>query len=103
ALGLRALGCRVIWLEGIAPSVPLHEAQTKVAALQSLLQRYGLAQSVALCSWNSKPLTAAPTEGCLDLEAATEADPRLNLAYSIPLVMVKFFMRSALVYIVPIR
>ncbi|PYU30618.1 MAG: hypothetical protein DMG28_18340 [Acidobacteria bacterium] len=103
ALGLRALGCRVIWLEGIAPSVPLHEAQTKVAALQSLLQRYGLAQSVALCSWNSKPLTAAPTEGCLDIEAAAEADLLLNLAYSIPPEMVKRFKRSALVDIDPGR
>ena len=103
ALGLRAAGCRVIWLEGIAPSVPSHEAQAKVAALRSLLQRYGLAESVALCSSNSEPLAAAATEGCLDIEAAAEADLFLNPVGSAPSELVKRFRRSALVDIDPGR
>ena len=103
ALGLRAIGCRVIWLEGIAPSVPTHELQAKLGALRSRLARYGLAESVALCFSNSEPLTPAATQGYLDIGAAAEADLLLNLAYSIPPEMVKRFRRSALVDIDPGR
>jgi hypothetical protein len=103
ALGLRALGWRVIWLEGIAPSASPHEVQGEVAALRSRLGRYSLAESVALCSRNNEPLAAAATEGCLDIEAAAEADLLLNLAYYLPCEAVKRFRRSAMVDIDPGR
>jgi hypothetical protein len=35
ALGRRALGCQVIWLERVVPSHPAHEAQASIAALKS--------------------------------------------------------------------
>lgn len=103
ALGLRALGCYVIWAEGVAPSTPTQEIQANVAALKSHLEQYDLAPSVALYSWSStgEPLPRGATEGCLDLEAAGEADVLLNMAYVIPPEVVARFRRSVLVDIDP--
>ena len=50
ALGLRALGCQVIWLEGVEPRTPESELRANVLALKNRLERYGLAEQVALCS-----------------------------------------------------
>jgi hypothetical protein len=101
ALGLRALGCQVIWLEVVHPGTPAHEVQANVAILKSRLERYHLAESVALCSSTSEPLSLAAVEGCLDLEAACEADLLLNLMYGITPEVVGRFRRSALVDIDP--
>ncbi len=101
ALGLQALGCQVIWLEGIDPQMPVHEVQSLTSTLKSYLEPYGLAEHVALCSWNGEPLPRTITEQCLDIEAASEANLLLNLAYSIPPQLVERFQRSALVDIDP--
>src|SRR5215218_4975126 len=124
ALGLRALGCEVIWLEtvsnkersvsalhrrrrlerkGVAerPNDLVHEVQANVATLKRRLERYGLAERLALHSWGDEVLPGEVTKGCLDLEAATEADLLLNLRYSLPGEVVARFRRSALVDIDP--
>lgn len=95
ALGLRALGCRVIWLEPVAPSTPAHEVKASVAALKSRLEPYELAESVALCSWTDEPLSSVPAEACLEVETASEADLLLNMAHGIPPGVVGRFRRSA--------
>src|SRR2546428_6514678 len=84
ALGLRTVGCEVIWLEAVDPKMPAEKVQMLAAVLKSRLERYELAGSVDLCSWWSEPLSSAATEGCVDLEAACTADLLLNLAYGIP-------------------
>jgi hypothetical protein len=101
ALGLQALGCRVVWLEGVDPEMPVHEVQVLTHTLKSHLEPYGFAEHLALCSWNGAPLPRAITEKCLDIEAASEADLLLNLAYSIPSQVVERFQRSALIDIDP--
>ena len=101
ALGLRALGCRVIWLEAASPATPVAGLQNYVAGLKSRLQRYGLAESVALCSWSDTPLPAGATENCLDLDAAAEADLLLNLQYGVHPEVIARFRRSALLDIDP--
>ena len=101
ALGLQALGCQVIWLEGIDSQMPAHEAQALTSTLKSYLEPYGFAEQVALCSWNGEPLPRVMTEQCLDIEAASEAHLLLNLAYSIPSQVVERFQRRALVDIDP--
>jgi hypothetical protein len=101
ALGLRTLGCRVIWLEGIVPHTPVQDVQASVATLKSRLKSYGLAESVALCSWTGESLPQSAVEGCLELEAATEADLLLNLQYSAHPAVIRRFRRSALVDIDP--
>ena len=106
ALGLRASGCRVIWLERIVPGRhPSHEVQAKVAALKGHLEHYGLAEDLMLCSYTGEPteepLPRAAVEECLDFEAAAEADLLLNLGYRISPELLGRFRRSALLDIDP--
>ena len=51
ALGLRALGCEVIWLEGITRTTSADVMRANVAALKLRLEHYGLANCLALHSW----------------------------------------------------
>ena len=101
ALGLQALGCRVVWLEGIDPEMPVHEVQALTHTLKCRLEPYGFAEHVALCSGSGQSLPRVMTENCLDVEAAAEAHLLLNLAYSIPSQVVERFQRSALIDIDP--
>src|SRR5213594_2820130 len=99
ALGLRALGCQAIWLEGVVPSTPTRKVQANIAALKRSLAPYGFAESVALysSSWGGEPLPPGVAEGCLGLDEACEADLLLNLAFGIPPEVVRRFPRTALV------
>ncbi len=99
ALGLRASGCQVIWLETIRPNNSKNKE--RLAALKTHLEPYGFAESVALCSRSNEPLPHDFTEECLDLNAAAEADLLLNLYYGLPSKVVERFRRSALVDIDP--
>ncbi len=101
ALGLRALGCRVIWLEEVAPSTPAANVQAYVSSLRHRLERYGVAEHVALCSWTEEPLDPRAVAGCLGLDEAWEADLLLNFQYDMLPGVVKRFRRSALVDIDP--
>jgi hypothetical protein len=128
ALGLRALGCEVIWLETVSnketvsalksrrkynglrlerdglverSSDLMYEVQANVATLKRRLERYGLAENLALHSWSGETLSDEVTKGCLDLEAAAEADLLLNLRYNLPGEVVGRFRQSALLDIDP--
>jgi hypothetical protein len=101
ALGLRALGCDVIWLEKVGPAANAQEVQTAVRTLKERLQPYGLAANVALCGHDGAPLAREMTAGCLDLHAAAEADLLLNVSYKVGPKVVERFRRSALVDIDP--
>jgi hypothetical protein len=101
ALGLRSLGCQIIWLENVEPNSPPEDVERLVSALKQRLERYDLAQSLALCSGNGKALTPGIPDGCLDLDAAAEADLLLNMAYDVPAPVVNRFRRSALVDVDP--
>ena len=101
ALGLRAAGCTVTWIEGVTKGVPGGELEANLAALKSHLEPYGFADSVALCSWTNEPLPLTLSAHCLPLEVASEADLLLNLAYGLPDDLVKCVRRSAMVDIDP--
>jgi hypothetical protein len=101
ALGLRALGCRVIWLEAVEPRTSPRRLRANVMALRSRLERYGLAQSIAVYSTTGEPLARRATEGCMDLAAATEADLLLSLQYDMPDETLALFRRSAFLDIDP--
>jgi hypothetical protein len=101
ALGVRGAGCELIWLEGVSPTASVREVRALVTALKRNLEGYDLSECLALCSCNNKPLPKAMTKDCLDLEAASEADLLLNLAYDIPRRVVKSFRRSAMVDVDP--
>jgi hypothetical protein len=101
ALGLRGLGCQVLWLEEAAASTPADKLQKHVASLKSHLDRYGLAEHVTLCSFIGERGSPDKSAGCLDLEAAATADLLLNFQYDMPSRVVKRFRRSALLDIDP--
>src|SRR2546423_14419972 len=82
ALGLRGVGCQVIWLEDTDPRLPTCEVQRLVAALKARLARYDLADAVALCSATPEPLPPDAGAGCLDLAAAAGAGLLLGLHYA---------------------
>lgn len=100
-LGLRALGCEVIWLEAVDPQLQQIQRGEFVAALKKHLQPYSLARKLALCSSTEQPLKGADAEDWLDLDAVTDADLLLNLAYDLPAKVVRRFRRSALLDIDP--
>lgn len=108
ALALRALGCRVIWLEG----VDLDDGDNPVArrrrwrggdvrecvtTLKARLESYGLADTLALFSMNGGTVPADLAQGCLNLDAAAGADLLLNLWHSLPAPVVRRFRRSVFV------
>jgi len=105
ALGLRAAGCRVIWLEGLDLSEKAiarrrrhaTDAENSLATLKARLEPYGFADAIALFPLNGEPLPRVLTEGCLDLDAAAEADLLLNLWHSLPASVVGRFRRSAFI------
>ncbi len=101
ALGLVAAGCRVIWLEWVAPERPVGLALTGLAALERDLEPAGLATAVALCGPPGRPLPPPLAERTLDLAAAAEADVLLNFRYGTPAAVVRRFRRSVLVDIDP--
>ena len=102
ALGLRALGCDVIWLEPIDPNTPVEEIRKLTGLLKDRLEPYGLRDSVALSSITTEALDPAVLDGCLDIDAASELSSLLvNLRYDLPAERVKRFRRSALLDIDP--
>jgi hypothetical protein len=99
ALGLRALGCRVVWLERVTVDLCAEEVPSLILNLRTCLERYGLENCLAL-SWETEPPVPSDVfAGCLTFEEAREADLLLNLAYDIPFV--GLFRRSAFVDIDP--
>ena len=102
SLGLRALGCEVIWLEPIDPKTPVEEVWALTKLLKKRLEPYGLRDSVALSSITGRPLDPATLEGCIDIVAASErATLLVNLRYDLPADQVRRFRRSALLDIDP--
>jgi hypothetical protein len=101
ALGLRTLGCNLVWLESVAPGTPEFKVQAMVEGLKSRLEPYDLADCVALCSRTNEPLSSAAAAGCHNIEAAPEADLLLNMAYGISPTVIRRFRRSALLDIDP--
>jgi hypothetical protein len=99
ALGLRAVGCRVIWLERITADICADEVPKRILNLRTSLEAYGLENCLALFWETEPPAPGDVFEGCLTFEEAREADLLLNLAYDVPFV--GLFRRSALVDIDP--
>ena len=108
ALALRALGCRVIWLEGIdlddSDSSPAARRRLRggdvadcVAILKARLDCFGFGDSLALYSMNGQPLPDNLADHSLDLDEAADADLLLNLWHSQPPRVVERFRRSAFV------
>jgi len=101
ALGLRSIGCDVIWLEEIWPSIGVENARDLTLALKNRLEPYGLGDRIALHAPPDEEMDPNVCHGFLDLAAASEADILLNFRYSLPREVLGRFRRSALVDIDP--
>ena len=101
ALGLRALGCKVIWLEFVSPNTPAEEIQANIAALKSHLEIYGLVNCLALHSCTNEPLPPELTMASRSLDEVAGADLLLEFRCDTPLQVVKRFRRSAMVDLDP--
>lgn len=101
ALGLRALGCNVVWLETVPTGMPDRDLEAAVAALKRDIAPYGLGDCLALCEETGGELPPEAGAGWSDLESAASADLLLNFRYTLPDSVVARFHRSALVDIDP--
>jgi hypothetical protein len=99
-LGLRALGCQVTWLEIVAPSTSATVLDDRIRALKSRLAPFGLSDVVALWPLDPASSTSEAAAGCLDLDAAAEADLFVDMAYA-PAEVLSRFRRTALLDIDP--
>ena len=100
ALGLRALGCEVIWAEGVEPRTGARKLERLVSALRARLDRYGFRQ-LALCPFGPRAIPERTANACLDTEAMLESDLLLNFHYDAPASLIERFRRPALVDIDP--
>src|SRR5260221_9070806 len=73
ALGLQALGCRVVWLEAVDPQTPVHGVEALTLVLMFRLERFCLLACLALYSRNGEPPPRTSAERCLDLQAGCRA------------------------------
>ena len=101
ALGLRANGCRVLWLERVDPRRAQSEARPVIAEVKRRLERHGFADALALCSTTGAALPDWMTREALTLEDARRADLLLNMTYGTEPEVVSAFRRTALVDIDP--
>ena len=80
-LGLKAHSCQVIWLELVNPHEPFQKIISKINVLRHRLEPYGLADSVAICSSNNKPLADDITKYGIPIERGFGRQLALPLQY----------------------
>ncbi len=98
ALGLRASGCQVVWLEVLHRTVHPAKAERRLAALEARLAPFELAARIALVYPGDQALKK---KSPLSLDEACRADLLLSLRYGLPAKIVQRFRRSALLDIDP--
>lgn len=101
ALGFKALGCRVLWLEEVARSETYERLQHHVALLRQRLRRAGLNDDIVLAPSRGTSLPGELPPGCRAVEEAYGADLYLNQLYEMDEERVRCFRRSALLDIDP--
>ena len=101
ALGLRAAGCDVVWLEGTEPDLTIAETQHFAALLRNALEPYGLGHLIALSPKREGTLPAEATAGYLDGKSAQGADLLVNMSYDPLPELQGRFRRTALIDIDP--
>src|SRR5687767_9643344 len=78
ALGFRAIGCDVVWLEPLRVYWSAEQAQNESAELADRLASYG----ITLALWGGNHADADPR--CRTLEDAAMADLLFNMYYGLP-------------------
>jgi hypothetical protein len=101
ALGLRSVGCRVIWLESAPRRKSVDVARKRLAILRRFLGSYGF-DEVAIASSNGElPARELTDQALRCADVAAEADLLLDLGHNRSPTDVDGFSRTALVDIDP--
>lgn len=101
ALGLRANGCRIIWLEMLSQRKPPERLESVLGSLRLWLNRYLPDADVALCT-RAGTLMLDALDDCMSWEeAADESDVFITLNYGLPSEVVGQFSRRVLIDIDP--
>ena len=101
ALGLRSLGCRVIWLESVPLRKSVDVARERLDVLRRYLEPHGF-EEIALASSNGEAPARALTGQTLSCaDVAAEADLFLDLSHKRSPAVVERFSRTAFVDIDP--
>ena len=101
ALGLRAAGCEVIWLEIVSPEIDVSGLRSFSICLKERLEHYGFGGALVVCGETGETFDLVHTAGCPGVDAATRADLLLNFRYSLNSAIISRFRRSALLDIDP--
>jgi hypothetical protein len=101
ALGLRAFGCEVIWLEVVAPEIDAPALSRFYTCLKQRLERYGFGDSLVLCGHVGQDLDSIANSSWRGLDAAADADLLINLRYDLSPAILRRFRRTALLDIDP--
>jgi glycosyltransferase involved in cell wall biosynthesis len=82
ALGLRAQGCRIVWIEPVrcAPDPP-HDLQERVDLLKERLDRYRAVDAIAITTGEGTRVPGPTPAGCVDVDVVGDVDVFLNIAY----------------------
>lgn len=94
ALGLRAAGCQVIWLEAVDPATPADQLSMLSSSLRQRLAPFALDDALTLVRHDAD-------QSSQGLQRATQADLLVNLVYSLPAELVTCFRRTVLLDIDP--
>jgi hypothetical protein len=102
ALGLRANGVRVHWLEPVPDGLEEAELHRRVETLRRRLHPYGFDASIAVVAWTQECPDTAPPPGCAAFaDVAAASDLLINFTYAMPAAVLDRFRRTALVDIDP--
>lgn len=102
ALGLRACGCRVVWLDVVPPDAPADLVAHQWRALADALRPFGLADAIAIDCFGEKDRSRAlAAAGCPTLDAMDSFELLLDLRYDLPARLVRRYRRSALIDLDP--
>lgn len=102
ALGLRANGVDVVWMESAPDRIDDDELHRRVAVLRERLQPFGFDTALALVGWTRENPDIAPPPGCLRFgEVAASADLLINFTYAMPPRVLDRFRRTVLIDIDP--
>jgi hypothetical protein len=103
ALGFKANGCKVLWLEKVVvdPGSSIEELKEYVRILKLRLAEFGLTDGLVLYCSSDEKIPKDVLEECLSLDAAFNSDVFFNLRYDLPVELVQQFRRSALLDLDP--
>lgn len=102
ALGMRAAGYRILWIEGFLPSLPIEAVYERAAVLRTQLHPYDVADGFIpfVLGGTALPSCDLSVSGTVE-EYADACDLLVSLQYHMPDALIRQFRRSALIDIDP--